>query len=70
MEYVTYDYEMPGRPGGHWHIFTLDAEPEGVEFGGPSVLTIVASETDEMCQAVAAICESINAAISIDSKQS
>jgi hypothetical protein len=69
MEYVTYDYEEPGAPDNYWHIYTLDNEPEGVDFGGATLLTIVAPETEEMRQAVAAICQSINAAISIASKQ-
>lgn len=67
MKYLTFDYEEDAtRP--HWHIYTLDAEPETVTFGeeGASTwLTIEAPNTPEMFQAIKAICDSVEHAIDL-----
>lgn len=39
MEYVTYDYE-DNAACGYWHIYSLDQEPAGVEFGAASLLSM------------------------------
>lgn len=65
MKYVTYDYEEPGEPDNFWHIYTLDNEPDGVDFGGASVLTIKGPDTEEMQKAVQAIVSAIDAAIDL-----
>ena len=66
MKYVAYDYE--GRAGSrrsYWHIYTLDGEPAGVDFGSSTVLTIEGPETEELRQAIAAIVDAIDSAIDL-----
>jgi len=68
MKYITYDYEEPGGPDNYWHIYTLDNEPEGVDLGEGTVLTIRGPDTEEMRKAVEAICIAIDAAIDLSLK--
>jgi hypothetical protein len=67
MKYTAYDYEDAGSIPGHWHVYTTDWEPEGVDFAGGTLLIIGGPNTQAMRDAVAAICTAIDAAIDLRS---